>query len=138
MHVLNVPRRHYLSNFSPYLTAVQEYLQRVEGKYQNAVVLVSVGFELEFRKHVSEEVLSLGSTIASLSPAQQLQEAIKILTAANPTHLSALPKILRECHRALQLIHFYVSSSDLLRCYCLRYGKSNADASALVDTMIHR
>jgi ribosome-binding ATPase YchF (GTP1/OBG family) len=58
--------------------------------------------------------------------------------AANPTHLSCLPVVVKMSHRALGLVHFYTADDREVRCFSLKKGKTLMEASACIDVHIMR
>lgn len=90
----------YLRKGNKYLPLIAEYLKEQGG--ENIILPISCEFELE--------LLDMGS-------AGTLDQYL----SDNPTHKSALNKILKTGYHALSLIHFFTSGKDEVRAWTIRY-----------------
>lgn len=114
--LINLGERNYLRKNSKYLPVLAQYLQDKGG-------IISIPFSVEFEAKLVE--LELNST-----------EELEKYKAENPTHISMLPRILKQGYKALQLIHFFTCGSDEVKAWSLKAGKNAQEAAACIHSDI--
>ncbi len=87
---------------------------------------------------VLSEVLQISTEFeANLDHIERFEDSEEY-TQANPTHVSAVPLIIKTAYRTMGLHHFYTANASLVKCYGIKEGTTIKDASALVDVNIYR
>uniref|UniRef100_A0A7S2V0U7 Obg-like ATPase 1 n=1 Tax=Fibrocapsa japonica TaxID=94617 RepID=A0A7S2V0U7_9STRA len=118
VYLVNLSKRDYLRKANKWLPRINEAVQGAGG---GQIIPFSVAFE--------QELYDL-----ELSGKEQLEEYLK----ANPTHKSALPRILRMGYHALQLIHFFTCGSDEVKGWTIRDGKLAPEAAGVIHSDFER
>jgi ribosome-binding ATPase YchF (GTP1/OBG family) len=156
IYLLNTTSRNYLRG-GVEAPALQPILAEIISMDQFSIAMaVSIEFEQSLERVTEESdktVFYLGSHCLSRnfdvdmgSDIDDIKgtgpESIEPLAAyklANPTHKSCIPIVIKECYRALNLIHFYVLVPGReLTVYCLRQGATIVEAASKVDENIAR
>ena len=118
IYLANLTSRDFLRHRPPQLVdRLVEYLHRIQDG--SCLLTISLPFE--------EKLFELDRS-GELSEYHEL----------HPHHRSALPNLIQECYRTLNVVHYYTCSNEEVRCWCMRLGKNIQDAASLKDINISR
>ena len=112
--LINMSERDYLRKNCKYLPLIYEHLKAKGGA-------ISIPFSVEFEAKLVEIELN-----------GELEQYKK----DNPSHVSMLPRILKQGYKALQLIHFFTCGADEVKAWSLKSGKTAQEAAACIHSDI--
>ena len=102
IYLLNVSARDFLRRTpTPFIESVSAAISSVDN---NTIIrIVSMEFEeLYYSYYINNE--------------------LELYLTANPTHLSCIDNVIKDCYKKLNIIRFYNVYNNNLKCYCLRQG----------------
>jgi obg-like ATPase 1 len=116
VYLVNLNKRDYLRKGNKFLPGIAQTVESLGG---GQIIPFSVEFEQEWLD------MELAGTL----------DAYK---EANPTHKSALPRILKTGYHALQLIHFFTAGADEVKAWTIKNGRYAPEAAGVIHTDFER
>mmetsp|Transcript_20216 Transcript_20216/g.26714 ORF Transcript_20216/g.26714 Transcript_20216/m.26714 type:complete len:396 (+) Transcript_20216:80-1267(+) len=119
VYLVNLSKRDYLRKANRWLPKINEAVQANGG---GLIIPLSVTFE--------QEILDIELNEGA--------EALEEYKKANPTHKSAIPRILKAGYNALQLIHYFTCGADEVKGWTIKDGWLAPQAAGVIHTDFER
>lgn len=116
VYLVNLNKRDYLRKANKWLPRIAQTVEALGG---GSVIPFSVEFEQEWLD-------------------MELANTLEPYKEANPSHKSALPRILKTGYHALQLIHYFTAGSDEVKAWTIKNGRLAPEAAGVIHTDFER